>query len=82
MRAVFEALGVQDVIAKSVGTSNPHNMIRATLVALTSTASPRQVAARRGKKVSDIIGKQKEYSGASSPADKKDDKTEGEGDKD
>jgi small subunit ribosomal protein S5 len=65
MRAVFEALGVQDVISKSVGTSNPHNMIRATLVALTSTASPRQVAARRGKKVSDIIGKQgKEYGGA------------------
>src|ERR1043166_4272269 len=60
-RAVFEALGVQDVISKSVGTSNPHNMIRATLEALKFTASPRQVAARRGKKVGDIIGKQKEY---------------------
>jgi small subunit ribosomal protein S5 len=79
MRAVFEALGVQDVIGKSVGSSNPHNMIRATLVALTSTASPRQVAARRGKKVSDIIGKQKEYANASSPADKKEEKeSEGE----
>ncbi len=63
MRAVFEALGVQDVISKSVGTSNPHNMIRATLAALTATMSPRQVAARRGKKVSDVIGKQKEYGG-------------------
>ncbi|HVY12483.1 MAG TPA: 30S ribosomal protein S5 [Alphaproteobacteria bacterium] len=71
MRAVFEALGVQDVIAKSVGASNPHNMIRATLVALTSTMSPRQVAARRNKKVSDIIGKQKEYA---SSGDKKDEK--------
>jgi small subunit ribosomal protein S5 len=76
MRAVFEALGVQDVIAKSVGTSNPHNMIHATLAALAATASPRQVAARRGKKVSDIIGKQKEYGGA-----KKDAKAEGESDK-
>jgi small subunit ribosomal protein S5 len=83
MRAVFEALGIQDVIGKSVGSSNPHNMIRATLVALTSTSSPRQVAARRGKKVSDIIGKQKEYSGAQGAAEKKDEKTEheGEGDK-
>jgi small subunit ribosomal protein S5 len=70
MRAVFEALGVQDVIAKSVGTSNPHNMIRATLVALTATASPRQVAARRGKKVSDIIGKQgKEYASSEKKED-------------
>jgi small subunit ribosomal protein S5 len=77
MRAVFEALGVQDVIAKSVGTSNPHNMIHATLAALAATASPRQVAARRGKKISDIIGKQKEYGGS-----KKDGKAEGESDKD
>lgn len=62
MRAVFEALGVQDVVAKSVGTSNPHNMIKATFAALKSSQSPRTVAARRGKKVSDILGKQaKEY---------------------
>ena len=57
MRAVFEALGVQDVVAKSVGTSNPHNMIRATFEALGRSVSPRQVAQRRGKKVSDILGK-------------------------
>ncbi|NDE89623.1 MAG: 30S ribosomal protein S5 [Alphaproteobacteria bacterium] len=63
MRAVFEALGVQDVISKSVGSSNPHNMILATLEALKNTVSPRQVANRRGKKVSDIVGKQKEYGG-------------------
>lgn len=64
MRAVFEALGVQDVISKSVGSSNPHNMIRATLAALQETMSPRQVANRRSKKVSDIIGKQKDYATA------------------
>ncbi len=57
MRAVFEALGIEDVVAKSVGTSNPHNMVKATFDALTSCASPRSVAARRGKKVSDIIGR-------------------------
>jgi small subunit ribosomal protein S5 len=57
MRAVFEALGVQDVVAKSVGTSNPHNMIKATFAALDQVASPRSVAMRRGKKVSDILGR-------------------------
>jgi small subunit ribosomal protein S5 len=55
MRAIFEALGVQDVVAKSVGTSNPHNMIKATFQALNRSVSPRSVAARRGKKVSDIL---------------------------
>ncbi len=64
MRAVFEALGIQDVVAKSVGTSNPHNMIKATFAALDSVASPRSVAMRRGKKVSDILGrKAAEYAG-------------------
>ncbi len=58
MRAVFEALGVQDVVAKSVGTSNPHNMIKATFDALVEMASPRMVAARRGRRVTDILGKQ------------------------
>src|ERR1700753_634826 len=58
MRAVFEALGVQDVVAKSIGTSNPHNMVKATLAALSSIVSPRVVAARRGKKIGDILGKQ------------------------
>ena len=57
MRAIFEALGVQDVVAKSVGSSNPHNMIKAAFDALGRTASPRAVAARRGVKVSQIIGK-------------------------
>jgi small subunit ribosomal protein S5 len=55
MRAIFEALGVQDVVAKSVGTSNPHNMIKATFQALDRSVSPRTVAMRRGKKVSDIL---------------------------
>ena len=55
MRAIFEALGVQDVVAKSTGTSNPHNMVKATFDALLKISSPRQVAARRGKKVSDIL---------------------------
>jgi small subunit ribosomal protein S5 len=55
MRAIFEALGVQDVVAKSVGTSNPHNMIKATFQALDRSVSPRSVATRRGKKVSDIL---------------------------
>jgi small subunit ribosomal protein S5 len=56
MRAIFEALGVQDVVAKSVGSSNPHNMIKATFEALGHLTSPRAVAARRGKRVADILG--------------------------
>ncbi len=55
MRAVFEALGVQDVVAKSVGTSNPHNMLKATFVALQDMKSPRAIAGKRGKKVGDIV---------------------------
>jgi small subunit ribosomal protein S5 len=57
MRAVFETLGVQDVVAKSLGSSNPYNMVRATFDALKHEQSPRMVAARRGKKVSDIVGR-------------------------
>lgn len=57
MRAVFEMLGVQDVVAKSIGSQNPYNMIRATMDALTKEASPRFVAQRRGKKVADILRK-------------------------
>jgi small subunit ribosomal protein S5 len=60
MRAVFESLGMQDVVAKSVGTSNPYNMVRATFDALKQEVSPRSVAARRGKKVSDILGRRRE----------------------
>ena len=58
MRAVFETLGVQDVVAKSIGTSNPHNMIKATFDAFSSMNSPRNVANKRGKKVADIFGNQ------------------------
>ena len=57
MRAVFEALGVHDVVAKSLGSQNPHNMIKATFAGLRNCSSPRAVAQRRGKKVSDILGK-------------------------
>ena len=56
MRAVFETLGVQDVVAKSIGTSNPHNMIKATFDAFSSMHSPRNVANKRGKKVAEIFG--------------------------
>ena len=55
MRAVFEALGVHDVVAKSVGTSNPHNMLKATFDALKEMRAPRAIAAKRGKKVGEII---------------------------
>ncbi|WP_234035114.1 30S ribosomal protein S5 [Aurantiacibacter sediminis] len=57
MRAVFEALGVADVVTKSVGTSNPYNMIRATFDGLTNQSSPKAVAQRRGKKVADLLGR-------------------------
>ncbi|WP_339950300.1 30S ribosomal protein S5 [uncultured Albimonas sp.] len=60
MRAVFEMLGVQDVVAKSIGSQNPYNMIRATIDGLRNEASPRQVASRRGKKVADILPKRDE----------------------
>jgi small subunit ribosomal protein S5 len=57
MRAVFETVGVADVVAKSVGTTNPHNMVKATFDALKHLTSPRSVAARRGKKVGELIGR-------------------------
>jgi small subunit ribosomal protein S5 len=57
MRAVFETMGVADVVAKCLGTSNPHNMIKATFDALQSLNSPRSIAAKRGKKVGEIIGR-------------------------
>jgi small subunit ribosomal protein S5 len=60
MRAVFEALGIGDVVAKSLGSSNPHNMVKAAFAALTTVASPRAVAAKRGKKVSDLIGRREQ----------------------
>jgi small subunit ribosomal protein S5 len=57
MRAVFEMLGIKDVVSKSIGSQNPYNMIRATLNGLTKESSPRMVAQRRGKKVADILKK-------------------------
>ncbi len=57
MRAIFEALGVQDVVAKSLGSNNPYNMIKATFDALLSISSPRMIAAKRGKKVGDIVSR-------------------------
>jgi small subunit ribosomal protein S5 len=56
MRAVFETLGIGDVVAKCTGSTNPHNMVKATFAALSRCTSPRAVAARRGKKVAEILG--------------------------
>ncbi|MHA1524857.1 MAG: 30S ribosomal protein S5 [Alphaproteobacteria bacterium] len=69
MRAVFETLGVQDVVAKSLGTSNPYNMVRATFDALGREQSPRMVAARRGKKVSDIVSRRHDGAGGAGEAE-------------
>ncbi len=60
MRAVFETMGVQDIVAKSTGTNNPHNMVKATFAALQLMTSPRAVAAKRGKKVADIVGRRED----------------------
>ena len=60
MRAVFETLGVQDVVSKSIGSSSPYNMVRATFNGLKNIESPRSIAARRGLRVSSIFGKKKE----------------------
>jgi small subunit ribosomal protein S5 len=60
MRAVLEVLGVSDVVAKSKGSSNPYNMVRATMDALKEQSSPRQVASRRGLKVADLVGRRKD----------------------
>ncbi|MBT3592368.1 30S ribosomal protein S5 [Hellea sp.] len=65
MRAVLECLGVQDVVGKSLGTSNPYNMVRATFEGLKNMESPRTIANKRGKKVGDIVGRRND--GASAP---------------
>ena len=57
MRAVFEVMGVQDVVSKSQGSNNPYNMVKATFKALQSLNSPRMIAAKRGKKVGEIVGR-------------------------
>ena len=59
MRAVFEALGMQDVVAKSIGSSNPYNMVRATFDALKKQSSPRMIAARRERPVGKIVSQRK-----------------------
>ncbi|MDX9996708.1 MAG: 30S ribosomal protein S5 [Phenylobacterium sp.] len=69
MRAVLETLGVQDVVGKSIGSSNPYNMVRATFEALKAQASPRQVAAKRGKKVADVIGRRADAASGAAPVD-------------
>ena len=69
MRAVFEMIGIQDVVAKSIGSQNPYNMIRATIDGLTREASPRMVAQRRGKKVADILPKRDEAKAAAPEAE-------------
>jgi small subunit ribosomal protein S5 len=60
MRAVFEMLGVRDVVAKSLGSTNPYNMVRATFDALKAQENPRGVASRRGKKVSEIVARRRD----------------------
>jgi len=68
MRAVFEALGVGDVVSKSLGTSNPYNMVRATFDALMNQQSPRMVAQRRGRSVSEILSRREDAPGAEATA--------------
>ena len=68
MRAVFEALGVGDVVSKSLGTSNPYNMVRATFDALKNQQSPRMVAQRRGRSVSEILSRREDAPAAEANA--------------
>jgi len=68
MRAVLEVLGVADVVAKSQGSSNPYNMVRATFDALKGQVSPRHVANRRGLKVSDIVARRSDGAGSADAA--------------
>jgi small subunit ribosomal protein S5 len=56
MRAVFEVMGVTDIVAKSLGSTNPYNLVRATLDALKRTSTPAEIAAKRGKSVEQIFG--------------------------
>ncbi|MDC0497841.1 30S ribosomal protein S5 [Alphaproteobacteria bacterium] len=55
MRALFESLGIKDVVAKSTGTSNPHNMLKATFDAFKKSESPKTIASKRSKKISEVI---------------------------
>jgi small subunit ribosomal protein S5 len=69
MRAVFESLGVADVVTKSVGTNNPYNMIRATFAALGEQTSPKSVAQRRGKKIADLLSRRGDISARTAEVD-------------
>jgi small subunit ribosomal protein S5 len=62
LRAIFETLGIQDIVAKSVGSSNPYNMVKAALAGLQATESPRMVASRRGRRVNDVLGRKTDKS--------------------
>jgi small subunit ribosomal protein S5 len=57
LRAVFEVMGVHDIVAKSIGSSNPYNMVKAALAAFKVMESPRMVAGRRGRRVNEVLGK-------------------------
>lgn len=57
LRAVFEVLGISDIVAKSLGSSNPYNMVKAALAAFATMESPRSVAGRRGRRVNEVLGK-------------------------
>lgn len=69
MRAVMEVLGVQDVVGKSLGSSNPYNMVRATFDALKGQANPRTVASKRGLKVQDVVGRRTDGASEAGMAD-------------
>ena len=60
MRSIFESLGIKDVVAKSNGSSNPHNMIKATFNAFKNSESPKSIASKRSKKISEILATKKE----------------------
>lgn len=68
-RQVLEALGIHDVVAKSIGTTNPHNMVRATFAALKNVTSPRLVASRRGLRVADLVARREKTKGNKELAD-------------
>ncbi|MDD9901122.1 MAG: 30S ribosomal protein S5 [Alphaproteobacteria bacterium] len=78
LRAVFEVLGIQDVVSKSFGTSNPYNMVKAALAGFETVESPRMVAARRGRRVNDILGKKADENKPEAEEKVEEDKAEGE----
>ncbi len=72
LRAIFESLGIHDVVAKSLGTQNPHNMVKATFDALQKMESPRQVATRRNRRVNEILGRKAKSDKSDEKATKED----------